>query len=194
MAITVVLTSVGMFGKGGGCGGFGGDWRLSHLINLGREIIQSMQSFYTDYLDNLNELHTEILQTISDLPQEGLDWSPFSGGNSCGVIIAHIVGAEKYWLGDVVAGAPSGRDREAEFRVRNLKVVELEEHLQESLAYVGDVLGKSGLGDLETSRISPRNDQEVTVAWALNHALKHTAIHLGHVQITRQLWEERQGN
>jgi hypothetical protein len=38
-----------------------------------------MQSFYTDYLDNLNELHTDILRTINDLPQEGLDWSPFPG-------------------------------------------------------------------------------------------------------------------
>ena len=153
-----------------------------------------MQSFYTDYLDNLNELHTEILQTISDLPQEWLYWSLFSGENSCSVIIAHIAGAGKYWLGDVVAGALSGRDREAEFRVRNLKVAELEAHLQESLAYVGDVLDELGLGDLETSRISPRNDQEVTVAWALIHTLKHTAIHLGHVQITRQLWEEQQVN
>ena len=153
-----------------------------------------MQSFYTDYLDNLNELHTDILQTISDLPQEALDWSPFSGGNSCSVIIVHIAGAEKYWLGDVVAGAPSGRDREAEFRVRNLIVAELEAHLQASLVYAGDVLDKLGLGDLETSRISPRNDKEVTVAWALIHALKHTAIHLGHVQITRQLWEEQQAN
>ena len=153
-----------------------------------------MQSFYTDYLDNLNELHTEILQTISDLPQEGLDWSPFSGGNSCSVIIAHIAGAEKYWLGDIVAGAISGRDREAEFIVRNLKIAELEAYLQESLTYVGDVLENFDLGDLETARISPRNDQEVTVAWALDHALKHTAIHLGHLQITRQLWEELQEN
>ena len=153
-----------------------------------------MQSFYTAYLDNLNDLHTDILQTISDLSQEALDWSPFSGGNSCNVIITHIAGAEKYWLGDVVAGAPSGRDRETEFRVRNLKVAELEAQLQESLAYVGDVLENLGLGDLETTRRSPRNDQEVTVAWALNHALKHTAIHLGHVQITRQLWEEGQAN
>ena len=153
-----------------------------------------MQLFYTDYLDNLNELHTDILRTINDLPQEALDWSPFPGGNSCSVIISHIAGAEKYWLGDVVAGAPSGRDREAEFRVRNLIVSELEARLQESLTYAEDVLEEIGLGDLETTRISPRNDQEVTVAWALIHALKHTAIHLGHVQITRQLWEERQRN
>ena len=59
---------------------------------------------------------------------------------------------------------------------------------------MGDVLENFDLGDLETARISPRNDQEVTVAWALDHALKHTAIHLGHLQITRQLWEELQEN
>jgi len=153
-----------------------------------------MQSFYTEYLDNLNDLHTDILQTISDLSQEALDWSPFSGGNSFTVIITHIAGAEKYWLGDVVAGAPSGRDREDEFRGKNLTFAELEVRLQESLAYAGDVLENLGLGDLETTRRSPRNDQEVTVAWALDHALKHTAIHLGHVQITRQLWEEQQAN
>ena len=153
-----------------------------------------MQSFYTEYLDNLNDLHTDILQTISDLSQEALDWSPFSGGNSFTVIITHIAGAKKYWLGDVVAGAPSGRDREDEFRGKNLTFAELEVRLQESLAYAGDVLENLGLGDLETTRRSPRNDQEVTVAWALDHALKHTAIHLGHVQITRQLWEEQQAN
>jgi hypothetical protein len=30
------------------------------------------------------------------------------------------------------------------------------------------------------------------VGWALCHILKHTALHLGHLQITRQLWEQRQ--
>jgi uncharacterized damage-inducible protein DinB len=152
-----------------------------------------MQYFFTDYLDNINELHNDILQTIIDLPQEALDWSPFSGGNSCNVIITHIAGAEKYWLGDVVAGVPSGRDREAEFRVKNLTIGELEVHLQGSSAYMRDILENLSLGDLESSRISPRNGQQVTVAWALDHALKHTAIHLGHIQITRQLWEELQG-
>jgi hypothetical protein len=32
----------------------------------------------------------------------------------------------------------------------------------------------------------------MTVAWAVLHAVDHTALHLGHIQITRQLWEQRQ--
>jgi len=31
------------------------------------------------------------------------------------------------------------------------------------------------------------------VAWALLHALDHTAQHLGHMQITRQLWDQERG-
>jgi len=148
-----------------------------------------MQQFFTDYLNNLEELHMDILRTIGDLPQDALDWTPFSGANSFNVIVTHIAGAEKYWLGDIVAGVSSGRDRDAEFRVRDLTVGELEARLQKSLLYVGDVLGNLSLEVLDSSRISPRNGLEVTVNWALTHALKHTAVHLGHIQITRQLWE-----
>jgi hypothetical protein len=32
----------------------------------------------------------------------------------------------------------------------------------------------------------------ITAGWALNHALAHTALHIGHAQITRQLWDARQ--
>lgn len=152
-----------------------------------------MRSYFSDYLDSLKELHTEIMNTICDLPREALDWSPFSGGNSCNIIVTHVVGAEKFWLGDVVAGNPTGRDRDAEFKTRNLTIADLEARLQESSTFAGEVLNELNPEDLETSRISPRNNQEISVAWALNHTLKHTAIHLGHIQITRQLWEESQG-
>ena len=74
-----------------------------------------MQSFYADYLNNLEELHEEILHTISGLPQDAFDWTPFPGGNSLSVLIVHLTGAERYWFSDVVAGVPSGRDRESEF-------------------------------------------------------------------------------
>ncbi len=152
-----------------------------------------MDQFFTDYLKSLGELHEEILNTISDLPQEALDWSPFPGGNSFNIMVMHLIGAEKYWLGDVVAGEPSGRDRQAEFKVRNLHLGDLRSGLDGSLAYAKKVFDNLSLSELETTRISPRDGREVTVTWALEHALKHTAIHLGHVQITRQLWDQQKG-
>jgi len=148
-----------------------------------------MQPFYTDYLNNLEELHQEILHTINDLPQEAFDWTPFNGGNSLSVLVVHLTGAERYWIGDVVSGVPSGRDRDSEFKVKNLKPGELTARLQESWSYVAKALENLDLNDLETKRRSPRDDREVSVTWALEHGLKHTAVHLGHIQITRQLWD-----
>ncbi|MFL7891329.1 MAG: DinB family protein [Anaerolineales bacterium] len=148
-----------------------------------------MSSCFADYLDNLAELHTEIMKTVRQLPAEAFDWIPVEGANSLCVLMVHIAGAERYWLGDVIAGEPSGRDRPAEFRAKNLSTDMLEAKLNESLGYAELVLGKLDTNDLGASRIDPRNGQEVTLAWALDHTLKHTAIHLGHIQLTKQLWE-----
>ena len=149
-----------------------------------------MIQFFAEYLDNLAELHTEMMKAVHHLPAEALDWVPFPDGNSLSVLIVHSAGSQKYWLGDVVAKEPSGRDRPAEFRVKNVSLQELETRLNESLGYAELVLGKFGMDDLEAARINPRNGQEVTIAWALDHTLKHTAIHLGHIQITCQLWDQ----
>ncbi len=148
-----------------------------------------MSNCYTDYLDNLAELHTEIMKTVRTLPPEALDWVPVQGANSLCVLIVHVAGAEKFWLGDVVAGEPSGRDRPKEFQAKNLSIAALETKLNESLGYAELVLEKLNMEDLGALRTSPRDGQQVTVAWALDHTLKHTAIHLGHIQLTRQLWD-----
>lgn len=150
-----------------------------------------MEQFFADFIKNINELHADVLQTLNNLPPEALDWSPLSKGNSCSVIVTHIAGAEKYWLGDVVAGNPTGRDRDEEFRAKDLSHTELAKRLQETSDFMEGILSGFNLEVLESSRVSPRNNQEVTVAWALGHTLKHTSIHLGHIQITRQLWEEQ---
>lgn len=150
-----------------------------------------MEQFYVDFLDNLADLHAEIMKSIRHLPAEALDWVPFPGGNSPSILVAHVAGAEKYWVGDVVAGEPSHRDRPAEFQARDLSISQLESMLNESLGYVELVLGKFDLADMTAPRIHPRNEQEITVGWALENTLKHTALHLGHLEITRQLWEQR---
>ena len=150
-----------------------------------------MQPFFAAYLNNLQELHDEIRQIIKELPQEALDWNFGAETNSVNVLIVHLTGSERYWIGDVIAGEPSGRDREAEFKVRGWSGEELLERLSETESYLQKVLGTLYLPILDKKRVSPRNGREVTVGWALGHALKHTALHLGHLQITRQLWEQK---
>lgn len=147
-----------------------------------------MDSFNQDYLDRLEELHHDIALAYDGLPLEALDWSPGDDVPSINVLVTHLTGAERYWIGDVAGGVPSDRDREAEFMASGLQASDLEARLDNALTFAKELLPKITVLDLERICISPRTGQRFTVAWALLHALEHTAIHLGHLQIIRQLW------
>jgi hypothetical protein len=148
-----------------------------------------MESFYTDYLERLQMLQQEAKMTLQGLPTSALDWLPGQGLNSLCMLAVHTAGAQRYWIGDVVARDKSDRDRESEFRTKGLESGTLIKRLDENLEYIHNSLNALRLKDLESERISPRDGRKVTVSWALGHALSHTAMHVGHMQITRQMWE-----
>lgn len=153
-----------------------------------------MHTFFANYLKNIEEIHNDIHVAISGLSREALDWTPGSGMNSLSVMVIHLIGAERYWIGDVIVGEPSDRDRESEFRVQGFSESDLLEKLAEFERYVQKALEAISVNVLEEKRVSPRNGREVTAGWALCHALKHTALHVGQIQIMRQLWEQRSLN
>ncbi len=150
-----------------------------------------MQPFAQAYLNMLRDLHTAMERAIDGLPQDALDWSPGPDINSIAVLVTHTVGAERYWLGDMVAGEPSNRDRPAEFQASGVSVTELRDLLAAETGYVQHVFDSLTLEDLETKQVSPRDGQEYSIAWSIGHALEHTALHLGHIEMTRHWWEHR---
>jgi uncharacterized damage-inducible protein DinB len=152
-----------------------------------------MQTFFEEYLNILQACHTSILEALEGLPPSALDWISGADMNSISVLVFHLTGAERYWIGDVAAQEPSNRDRAAEFKVHDVGMDVLKKRLEDNLAYARKTLERFTLRDLEARRISPREGREVTVAWALLHALEHATLHLGHIQITRQLWELSKG-
>jgi len=151
-----------------------------------------VQPFFTNYSINLRELHDEIRKSLDGLPQNALDWTYGSDMNSINVLVVHLIGAERYWIGDVIAGKPSRRDRESEFLIQSLSEKDLLQKLSEIDNEIENFLENFTLQQLDEIRFSPRNGREVTVGWALCHALKHTSLHLGHIHLTRQLWEQLQ--
>lgn len=150
-----------------------------------------MELFFRDYFDHLHKLHGEIELVLQDLSQEALDWKPGEGMNSLGVLAFHVAGAERFWLGDVLAGESSNRDREAEFYTQGVTAAELIDRLSASLDFSRNVLDDLELHDLHELRASPRDGRQFNVGWVLNHALEHIALHLGHMQVTRQVWEQK---
>ena len=148
-----------------------------------------MSSFPSNYMENLDRQHHEIISTIQQLPKDALDWTPCVNTNSICVLAVHIAGAERYWIGDVIADEPSGRIRESEFKVNGLSADELIRRLEDTSRYCRGVISSLKTDDLEKECISPRDGQRVSVGWSLLHIIEHNAIHLGHIQLTRQLWE-----
>lgn len=141
------------------------------------------------YLKCLETLHVDMQRLLEGLPLAALDWSPGPEMNTLGVLAVHVAGSERYWIGEVAGGDPANRDRPAEFRSRGLDGATLTGRLAASLVHSRATLEKLSLPELEAQR-TLADGHGVTVAWALFHNLEHLALHVGQIQLTRQLWEQ----
>lgn len=146
-----------------------------------------MQPFFEDYLLNLQDLHNDIIDSLKDLPLSALEWSPATDINSIDVLVVHTVGAQRFLIGDAVGSDPANRDREAEFKVHGLDAEALTQRLNQSLEYIRSVLERLIFEDISSLR--DFRGHERSGVWILDHALKHTATHMGHIQLMRQLWK-----
>ncbi|HVU13929.1 MAG TPA: DinB family protein [Phototrophicaceae bacterium] len=154
-----------------------------------------MEPFFADYLERMNYLSREFIATLSDLPADSLDWVPGADMNSFCVLVVHTTAAARFWIGDVVFDEPSNRVRADEFKARGLSTDEMKARFAALDTYVSKGLERISFADLAAVKPFRHPNTEVvgvTAGWALLHALQHTALHLGHAQITRQLWQQRQ--
>jgi uncharacterized damage-inducible protein DinB len=135
----------------------------------------------------LETLHREIEAVLAGLPGEALNWRPTDRANSLYALVTHAAGAERFWLGEVVGGQPQRRDREAEFRAFGYDAEALLRVLGEAGALSRQVL--TALRPESWAEPRAARGREYTVGWCVLHTISHTALHLGHMQLTRQLWE-----
>ena len=156
-----------------------------------------MNRYFEDYVDRLLSLHNDYKKAINGLSVEALDWVPGADMNSLCVMIVHTTAVERFMVGDVAAGISSNRVRAAEFQAKGLDEAALITRLDDTWAFVREIVSTFTLEDLSAVReLPPGGSKPVTtmeslsVGWALMHALTHTGLHLGHAQITRQLWDQ----
>jgi uncharacterized damage-inducible protein DinB len=151
-----------------------------------------MPSFFDELRNRFHELHTDLISSIKDLPDEAMDWVPGRDMNSISVLVTHLTGSERYLIG-VALDEPPERDRQAEFKVKGLPSAKLVARLTETDEYVLKALVRLSGQDLTREHLSPRSQKQVTAGWCILHSLDHSAIHTGQLQITRQLWEQKKG-
>ena len=145
--------------------------------------------FFADYLERLEDLQHRLHKAVQDLPAEAIDWSPGPEMNSVAVLLAHIVGVLHEGM-DIALGDPPGRVREQEFQTRGVPAGEMLRRLDDVIDYARAALPRLGLEDLDKERKD--EDGTITCGWALLHALEHAYLHLGHLQLTCQMWRQRQ--
>ncbi len=148
-----------------------------------------MEKYFEALLDRFDELHRSVQKILDEVPVEAIDWVPAPEMNSIAVLIAHSTGAERYYIGDVALGDLSFRDRSAEFKVKGLDAAALKQHIDKIAEYERGAFERLSVSQLGEERVAPKDGRKFTVAWALNHALEHAALHVGQIQITRQLWD-----
>ena len=100
--------------------------------------------------------------------------------------MTHLTGAETYWMKEIIGRQPIQRDREAEFVTTGVGAAELKARLQASGKTAQGILSSLSAAQLEERRTS--RDRNVTVRWGILHMIEHYATHLGHIELTRQLW------
>jgi len=171
-----------------------------------------MLSELDNYLQRIEDLRGQVRDLIADLPAEALNWRPLppsvppaSGGeegggtNSLAVLATHIAGAEHFWIAEVVGGGPPTRDRDAEFATQASDASQLVRLLEDTGTETREVFAT--LTEADPSSPSGQSldgtrqarGRTIPVRWCILHVIDHTALHLGHVQLTYQLWNKGQG-
>ena len=145
-----------------------------------------------EFADRLEAVRKQAREAIQGLDAEALNWHPLAQDtNSLAALVHHACGAERFWLVHAVGGQPSQRVPETELAFRATNLAELETLLDETSQATGEVLASLTPEQLREQRQAGSRTQSVH-GWMLSN-LTHLTTHLGHMQLTRQLYEARGG-
>jgi len=143
------------------------------------------------YLTDLEELRDQVKSLLEGLPQEALDWRPIEGGgelatNSLAAMVVHLTGSETFWMKEIIGGKKIDRDRDREFVTKGLSLSELQAKIGAATKATVETLSVLREKQLEEGR--KWKERSINVRGCILHVIEHFAQHLGHMQLTRQLW------
>lgn len=151
-----------------------------------------MDALYADVVSRLEAMHADYFAYLDGLTSEQLDWAPGPDMNSLCVLAVHVTAAERFWIGIAIDDVIE-RDRPAEFRARGHSLDELKARFAANINFYKTAFAGRSVGQLSEDVSFEFLDRRIDCrrGWALLHALDHTAEHLGHAGMTRQLLDRR---
>ncbi len=155
-----------------------------------------MTPFARAYEYQLRNVVNDLLATLEGIPDEVFNtWKPVAAGegghemNTFAALAIHAVSAGEFMTLHAVGSEPSQRNREAEFEATGSQV-DIVARYGRWLDGVHALMAGFTDADLDRDSYSERyRERDWKAAEILLHALDHTALHVGHLQVQRQLWE-----
>src|SRR2546423_1097991 len=136
-------------------------------------IAESRSFLSSDYMPKIER----CLEALTD---EDVWWRADEGSNSIGNLLLHLEGSTRGWILNVAGGSDSPRERQQGFDERErIPRAGLIARLRRTLAEADEVLARLDPGILLERRKSQW--EEVTVLWAVYHAVEHFAMHTGQI-------------
>jgi uncharacterized damage-inducible protein DinB len=149
-------------------------------------------------MQSLSRQIRSILERVSacleGLSEAQLNWRPpIDGGNSVYVIATHTLGNARAFVLGIACGRPLERARPAEFRASGRDAVGPTAQARRLSDDIDAALAGLSASDLNRRLLPPQSlwgegeAQEISVREAILHVVEHASIHLGQLQITRDL-------
>jgi len=110
--------------------------------------------------------------------------------NPIAVLVVHASSSTRWWLSVALGEPVPERDRPSEFLTTVADADELLAVFDPIAADCRALLSTDAAFDAGAMREDPRDGDRVTAAWALIHAVEHLREHVGHAELTRQIWED----
>lgn len=118
---------------------------------------------------------------------------PIAGANSAWVLAVHTAGNAQAWIHGIACGNPVRRDRPAEFASTGDDARRLAADLRRTAAAIDDALSALDPARLDTLLVPAKElwgesePREISVRAAILQVIEHASLHLGHLQMTRDL-------
>ena len=139
----------------------------------------------------LEELYDGMEDLVRGLDADCLNWTPpVPETNSISALVTHTAGSVDSWLSRAL-GETIKRDREAEFHVqcRADELVAMIDRSRSDTRQRFSLLDQNDLATLRhVRRLSTNREEDVSLAWCIEHALIHAGEHWGQIQLNRQLY------
>lgn len=132
-----------------------------------------------------------LLRDVGGVDDNLFHWTPGPEFNSVAILLRHLAGSQRYWIGEAVGGIPSGRKRDQEFLHDRPRRDDVLRAVDEARRQTREVLASLSVSDLSAetppSVVVGKPPRRPTKMWALLHYLDHLGYHHGQALLLLKL-------